>query len=412
MKLWKIGWMLAVVGVVVAGCPTREPDDTCAQDSDCAASQRCEVATGQCVAMTDGGMDGGDTGEVDGGTDGGTDGGMNGGVDGGTDGGADGGASCVDASDCLASEFCDPTSKVCVPKCTTDTDCGEGHTCDTATGQCEEKVVDRNLSCTNDSNCLEAEICHPTAKVCVRTCASSADCPDSAKACDLLSASDTRKVCKCSTDSLCNLDRDTPDLVCSNQDKVCAPRCTEDVDCAAGRICETSTGQCQAWGGTGAPCTGEGQSTCDYGTHFCGTNQCTPLSAPTCANYENFANKDYLGTTGPILYNARLVGVVTDSAYCGSTTPKRVKIALSAYNNRPFPTTRSGLGGFFFVRVDGTMVDATGLMLSASGNYTVSGDNQERAELIVNLCYPSTSTSVSTGFFFTNGNFLCYQATF
>ncbi|WPB81478.1 hypothetical protein KYC5002_20455 [Archangium violaceum] len=406
MKLWKIGWMLAVVGVVVAGCPTRDPDDTCAQDSDCAASQRCEVATGQCVAMTDGGMDGGDTGEVDGGTDGG----MNGGVDGGTDGGADGGASCVDASDCLASEFCDPTSKVCVPKCTTDTDCGEGLTCDTATGQCEEKVVDRNLSCTNDSNCLEVEICHPTAKVCVRTCVSGADCPDSAKACDLLSASDTRKVCKCSTDSLCNLDRDTPDLVCSNQDKVCAPRCTEDVDCAVGRICETSTGQCQVWGGTGAPCTGEGQSTCDYGTHFCGTNQCTPLPAPTCANYENFSNKGNLGTTGSVLYNPRLLSVATDTAYCGMTTSTRAKIALSAYRSWPFPASRDGLSGFFMVRPDGMVMDATTLV--SARDYSVSGDNRERAEIVVNLCFDPATTSASTGFYFTDGNFLCYQVTF
>ncbi|WP_211276545.1 hypothetical protein [Archangium gephyra] len=374
MKLWKIGWMLAVVGVVMAGCPIDiGPDDTCAQDADCGAGQQCEQATGRCVARADGGSDGGgeDGGRDGGGSDGGVDGGRDGG---GEDGGSDGGGG-VD-------------------------------------GGGEDGGVDRNLSCTDDSNCLAAELCHPTSKVCVRTCASAADCPDSAKTCDALSGFDTRLVCKCSTDTLCNIDRGTSDLVCSNPDKVCTPKCTKDTDCASGLICETATGQCQRWGGTGAPCSGEGQSTCDYGTHFCSTGQCTPLPAPICDNYLNFTNKGDLGTTGPILYNARLVSAVTDTSYCGTTTtPKRVKIALSAYSSRPFPMTAGEVNGFFYVRVNGTVLSASTLMMS-SGNYIVSGTNRERAELTVSLCHPSSATSVSTGFYFTQGNFLCHQANF
>jgi Cys-rich repeat protein len=484
MKFWKIGWMLAVVGVVVAGCPTGDTDDTCTQDADCGASQQCEQATGKCVAKEDRNLlctssvdcldselchpttkvcvrtcrasaDCPDTARACDGvsaTDSTkichcttdtlcnqdrqradlvcssldtvctpkcvTDADCGEGRVCDTATGqckakgvvVDGGLSCTDASDCPASERCEPTTKLCVPKCTSDADCGEGHTCDTATGQCEEKVVDRSLSCTADSDCLEAELCHPTAKVCVQTCVSGADCPDSAKTCDLLSATDTRKVCKCSTDTLCNMDRGTPDLVCSNLDHVCAPKCATDADCGTGRLCETATGQCKSSGSTGAPCTGEGQSTCDYGTHFCSSNLCTPLPAPACVNYTNFPNKGNLGTTAAILYGARLVSVTTDTAYCGTTSSRRAKIALSAYSSTPFPSTRGSLSGFFMVNTTGTVVDAS--MLVASGDYSVSGVNRERAEIVVSLCFNPATTSASTGFYFTQGNFLCYQATF
>ncbi|HEX5750399.1 MAG TPA: hypothetical protein VFZ09_29490 [Archangium sp.] len=48
----------------------------------------------------------------------------------------------------------------------------------------------------------------------------------------------------------------------------------------------------------------------------------------------------------------------------------------------------------------------------AASDYTVSGENRERAQIVVSLCYSSTATSASTGFYFTQGNFLCHQATF
>jgi hypothetical protein len=51
-------------------------------------------------------------------------------------------------------------------------------------------------------------------------------------------------------------------------------------------------------------------------------------------------------------------------------------------------------------------------LLVASGDYTVSGESRERAEIVVSLCFDPATISVSTGFYFTQGNFLCYQATF
>lgn len=399
----------------------------CAADGDCGSGRTCDTATGQCKVKQDRNL------------------------------------SCTDSTDCLASELCHPRAKVCVQtcagdtdcsystntcaavsatdtrkvcqcfanelcnqgrqtanlvcseldkvcalKCAADGDCGAGRTCDTATGQCKVKEV-RSPTCMDSVDCLASELCHPTAKVCVQTCVSGADCPDSAKTCDVLSGTDSRKVCKCSTDALCNADSGTSELVCSIPDALCTPKCTEDAACGAEHVCDTATGHCKVWGGTGAPCTGEGQSSCDYGTHYCTFNTCTGLPTPTCMNYTNFANKDLLGTTGPILYGARQVSVTTDTDICGTTTPTRFRMALSAYSSVPFPSTQEGVSGFFRVKTDGVPSNGTSYMLS--GDYTRSAEDPKRAEFVVNLCAGPDATTLSTGFYFVNGNFLCAQIT-
>jgi hypothetical protein len=451
MKLWKLGWILVVTSVALAGCGTGDNEDTgtdagtsadagtgsnsdagtlkCTADADCGSGRTCDTATGQCKDKV---------GERS--------------------------LSCTDNSGCLASELCHPTSKVCVqtcvssaecpdsakscavvsatdsrkvcqcstgalcnvgratedlvcshldkvctPACTSDAACGSGRTCDTATGQCKVPVVERSLSCADNAGCLASEICHPTAKVCVQTCTGSFDCPDSAKTCEAVSSTNSQKVCKCSTTQLCNIERDTADLVCSSVDRVCAPRCTSDAQCGTGKICDTAAGECKAkeTDTTGLACSGEGQSICNYGT-YC-NSVCSPLPAPTCQNYENFTNKSSLGTTGPILFRARLLSTAMNTGYCPPEVPTHVRIVLSAYNSVPFPTTRDALNGLFRVSVSGTAMDVRELM--RPGDYVVSGTNPERADITVNLCAVAGSGTMSTAFYFTNGNFLCYQAT-
>ncbi|WP_375756975.1 hypothetical protein [Corallococcus exercitus] len=269
----------------------------------------------------------------------------------------------------------------------------------------------RDLSCTHDSDCLGSELCHPAAKVCVQTCESSADCPDTAKTCTALSATVLQKVCKCSTDALCNSNQGGSELVCSIPHDVCTPKCTTDAQCGTGEVCDTQTGHCKESGGSDPFCTGEGQSTCDYGTHSCRQGLCVALPAPTCLNYENFQDKDRLGTTGPILYDARMVGTTMDAAACGEATPKVVRVALSAYSSVPFPTTRDQLGGFFRVKVEGALLSGASQVFSGA-DYTVLGADRQRAEIIVSLCASSSSTTLSSAFYFTGGNFLCYQAHF
>jgi hypothetical protein len=321
-------------------------------------------------------------------------------------------STCTSNVDCAGTELCHPTAGVCVPKCVSDAGCGEGRQCDKGTGQCEERppLVD---ICTHNDDCAATELCHPTAGVCVTTCASSAECPESAKTCAPLGGTGPdayTNICQCSTDVLCNggPGSDSTDLACSNLDNVCVPKCVSDADCGEGRECDEGTGQCEESNTTGDTCSGEGRSTCTYGQR-CTNSTCAAPPTPTCDNYTNFPQKSDLGTTGPILFKAEIVSAAIDSG-CGASLPKRVRIRLSAYSNTPFPQTSAELGNFFYVMVNGSRTNP--VINSASGNYTVTGTNRDRADIIVNICRESNSTTTSTGFYFTGGNFLCFQANY
>jgi hypothetical protein len=257
---------------------------------------------------------------------------------------------------------------------------------------CGDDEASGPAACTSDAQCEENEICHPAAQACVRACDSGSDCPDSAKTCDALSATDSRKVCKCTAGTSFCADEYGEGFSCSPTTRVCTnggdPNPNPDP----------------------ATCSGEAQSTCAYGK-FCSSSTCTAVPAPTCENYQNFSGKSQLGTTGTIIYSARVVSSDNDSTFCGTANPQRVKVALSAYSSTPFPASKDQLNGFFYVIVNGTPSSGAAAVSASSGNYTVTGANRENAEIIVNLCRPSSSTTTSTGFYFTNGNFFCYQAT-
>ncbi len=104
------------------------------------------------------------------------------------------------------------------------------------------------------------------------------------------------------------------------------------------------------------------------------------------------------------------MSAATGTSYCPASTPTHVRVVLSAYSSVPFPTTKEALNGLFRVSVGGSVVDARELMIPMSGDYVVSGTNRERADITVTLCASAGSVTMSTAFYFTNGNFLCYQA--
>lgn len=101
------------------------------------------------------------------------------------------------------------------------------------------------VRCTTDEACGGDEVCHPLAKVCVKSCASAADCPSSAKSCSGMSTeSGSQKMfCECQSTDLCDGDEK---IICTAAEKICAPRCTNDVDCTFGRHCDTTSGNCTA----------------------------------------------------------------------------------------------------------------------------------------------------------------------
>lgn len=265
-------------------------------------------------------------------------------------------------------------------------------------------------SCSSDTDCASS-FCNTAAGVCMETCESGSDCPNAEKNCAPLAGStNTAKVCQCSTSELCNSQNGTTGQVCGTVSKRCEEPgtntgCTKNSDCATGETCNTSTGQCE--GGT-TTCSGEGRATCSYGS-ACYSSTCQAPPAPTCENYNNFGNKSALGTTGPIIFKAATTSAAIDS-FCDASAPKRVKITISAYSSTPFPQTAAELNGFLYVLVNGTT--RTPVVSTSSGNYVVSGTNRERADIVANICVASSSNTTSLGYYFTGGNFFCFQSTY
>jgi hypothetical protein len=97
-------------------------------------------------------------------------------------------------------------------------------------------------SCTADEFCDDDSLCHPVAKVCVKTCTFAEDCPDTAKSCEPLSG-DARSFCACQSTELCDGDEN---IICTESEKICAPKCTSDVDCTLGRACDKASGNCRS----------------------------------------------------------------------------------------------------------------------------------------------------------------------
>jgi hypothetical protein len=264
-----------------------------------------------------------------------------------------------------------------------------------------------SLSCTDNAGCLENEICHPDAKVCVQTCTAAADCPDSSKKCEAISSTNTQMICKCTTTEFCQSDErisDASTLTCLAGVSVCAPAgttpagCTKNEDCATGQTCETSTGTCKA----PATCSGEAQSTCSYG-QFCSSSTCAAVPAPTCPNFDNKPAKNFDPATGTgnVIYSVEKLIFGTQ---CGSdTTAQIVKARVSFYTKSgTLPTTKEGLNGFFYVKTDGGELNGVPL----SNEYQRSADGKSAA-LSVNLCVNKDFNQVVLGFYFTGGNGYC-----
>ncbi|QAT84039.1 hypothetical protein EJ065_2460 [Corallococcus coralloides] len=263
-------------------------------------------------------------------------------------------------------------------------------------------------SCTSDTDCSSG-FCNTAAGVCMETCESAADCPDSEKECAALAgSSNTQKVCQCKTNELCNTD-DSTDLVCGAVSKRCEEPgstpagCTKDTDCGANETCDTATGACKPAATT---CSGTGQTTCAYGSYCSGTT-CAQVPAPTCPNLQGkpAASFDPATGTGNIIYS------VTKEIFgtaCGSdTTAQTVKARVSFYSkNADLPATKEGLNGFFYVRTTGG--EQNGVPLS--NGYQRSADARS-ASLSVNLCTDVNDSQIVLGFYFTNGNGFCATLT-
>lgn len=275
-----------------------------------------------------------------------------------------------------------------------------------------------SLTCTADTDCLDGEACHPNAKVCVLTCSIGDDCPESAKTCEAISATNATKICKCSTDALCQRDDrvdDASDLTCSTTHKVCTPSgttpaCTKDADCGSGQTCDTSTGTCKAASTT---CSGEGKSTCAYG-QFCSSGTCAaaPVAPTTCENFSSNRPQWSAATSnGPVIYSVEGTGYQVNSTNCKSSAPDAFLIRVRAYRtDADWPSTRGGVAGFFYVNTGGEDFDIVndGLLVASTG-YNRNPSNLKDAEFNMYLCRPTGSQTIQVGLYFTGGNPICQQ---
>jgi hypothetical protein len=282
---------------------------------------------------------------------------------------------------------------------------------------CGDEEGTSNTCSTND-DCAGTEICHPTAGVCVTTCESGSDCPNTAKTCAPLGgtgADAATKICQCSTDVLCNggTDSDSTDMVCSDLDNVCVTKCTADSDCSGDRTCNTGSGQCEEGDVTPTTCSGTGKSTCAYGD-FCSNSTCTdaPVAPTTCENFStNRPNWNATSSTGPVIYEVSGITYQTNSSYCAASAPDAFIVRVRAYRtDTDWPATRSGLSGFFYVNTGATSFDVVGSgLLVPNTGYNRNTSNPRDAEFQVYLCRPSNSQTIQTGFYFTGGNPVCQQ---
>ncbi|WP_240357903.1 hypothetical protein [Myxococcus vastator] len=268
-------------------------------------------------------------------------------------------------------------------------------------------------ACSSNDECGESEICHPTAQICVQTCSAAVDCPSTAKTCAPLGGTGpnaTTSICQCSTDVLCNggTDSESTALVCSNLDNVCVTACTSNAECTGDRTCNVSTGQCEEGDTEPEPtsCTGEGRSTCAYGD-ACSSGTCTELAAPTCSNLQGkpAASFDPATGTGHIIYN---VTKEDFGSACGSdTSAQTVKARVHFYSKEDdLPSTKEGLNGFFYVRTNGTELNAVPL----SNGYQRSADRKS-ASISLNLCTSAADNQIVLGVYFTGGNGYCATLT-
>ncbi|GEM_PF-974889 len=311
--------------------------------------------------------------------------------------------------------------------------------------------------CTSTS-CATGETCHPTAKVCIKTCNLSTDCTAEAKTCASAVGGGSKSdggvlsVCTCFSNEICAMG--TANTVCAAYDAVCVAKCASNSDCPNGRTCNVSSGQCAAPGGgtdggtdagtacTSGSCSGsqictlstgvceapktcvaanQAPDTCLYG-QFCTGTACTEVTKPgtSCPNFTPGTGKTPVWngktTMGPIIYslvaNPGDNNVANAMDFCGAN--KTFTVTLKAYNPTsmfPADAMASTLAGLKYVKEDGSECDAVscngGPTFRLMSGYTVSTDRKVLT-LKISLCPPlQTLTNISAGFYFTGGNETC-----
>jgi hypothetical protein len=143
-------------------------------------------------------------------------------------------------------------------------------------------------SCWGSGDCATDEVCHPMNQTCVRQCATAADCPrdlglDSCEDLQLHEPGGLEhlRICKCSGWRSC--ESVANNFICSSEDRLCEPKCTQTADCAGfaqPRVCDPVSGTCRRPCLGGHDCNDPGLPRCDPIAQLC--TGC--LDASDCSN--------------------------------------------------------------------------------------------------------------------------------
>ena len=164
---------------------------------------------------------------------------------------------------CEKGEFCNPKG-FCQPKasCTTNDDCPAGKLCDTSSGECLCDP-DSQTGCRSDEVCNSSGYCQPRPG-----CYDNSDCEDTPGTfCDLTTQT-------CIPEGTCTSDRQCPlGQVCRN--RTCVPGCNQSYDCPLDQCCVGN--QCQ-------PCDCQNDEFCAF-AEYCQNGGCQSAysaSTPFC----------------------------------------------------------------------------------------------------------------------------------
>lgn len=243
-------------------------------------------------------------------------------------------------------------------------------------------------TCTSDGDCdPDNELCHPSAKVCVRKCSSSTDCPDEAKTCKTTSATGTQMICTCSTDELCARElgagtvcSDSLEICTSSQNVSCTTTATQPAGCAYGQYCATSA-------------------------------NCEAVPAPTCTNISIHGTTWNAGTSsGPIIYSLTPVGSLATGTTSCQAGQKLARVKVRAYRTTgTFPAAtdpQAVLADLHYVKSDGSEATGVEKPFVFPSSYTLSNNNQH-LEFDLGFCPPDTISQFTAGLHFVNGNEMC-----
>lgn len=349
-SLWLMAATAAGFALGFAGCGETMPmPTTCTADSQCAASEACHPVLRRCVTACTAAVDCPDSAKTCA-----TFGGLMAGNDAGVK------AFCQCATDALcergsAGQVCQPATKICGAKCTANSECPSGSTCDTMTGKCSAATTtdggagdggmtgDAGVNDCTPGSCTAPQICDPTTR-------------------------------RCAAPATCTAANPQPDT------------------CAYGLACVTAA--CAEAPRTGAGC-----------MNF--TNLPTPtLWNPATANPK-----------GPVTVRFESIAKDTNMPlFCGARGADFSAEANLYAGNTNFPAMLDLLPANFlnYVRSDGQALDIKGgagqapLARPTGGYASGLSNNNKNLRLRFNLCVMGTApATLSAGFYGENGNAVC-----